>query len=102
MYRIVTGVKFNKVNNIFHIQVQEGKLGPHGYINESTRSWVTLPGPDFSFYNRSLQDGVDFHKLSYYSRTIDTDNVVAPKNKVVTGNSILLFLIITSELFYLN
>ncbi|XP_050531458.1 uncharacterized protein LOC126900066 isoform X2 [Daktulosphaira vitifoliae] len=83
--KIVTGVKFNKVNNIFHLQVQEGILGPRGYINESSRSWVTLLRPEFIYNNSLPQEGVDFFKLSYFSRTIDIDNVMAPKTTVVTG-----------------
>ncbi|XP_050438388.1 uncharacterized protein LOC126844318 isoform X2 [Adelges cooleyi] len=83
--KVVTGVRFNKVKQMFHLQVEEGVLGPRGSINESTRRWVDLPVPGFTYQNVTLRDGVDYHTLSYTSRAIDLDNVMAPKNMVVTG-----------------
>lgn len=76
---------------MFHLQVEEGLLGPRGYIHELSRRWVDLPGPGFSYTNESLRDGVDYHTLSWTSRAIDLDNVVAPKNMIVTGKSYYSF-----------
>lgn len=76
---------------MFHLQVQEGHLGVRGVINETTRHWVKVPGPEFSFKNSTLKDGVDYHKLKYTARTIDLDNVMAPENMVITGIEILYF-----------
>lgn len=70
---------------MFHLQVQEGFLGVRGMINETTRQWVEVPGPEFSFKNKTLEDGVDYHKLKYTARIIDLDNVIAPENMVITG-----------------
>lgn len=70
---------------MFHLQIQEGDLGPRGLIVESSRRWVKVPGPEFSFKNKTLKDGVDFHTLTYTARAIDLDEVYAPTNTVVTG-----------------
>jgi len=88
--RVVTGVRFIKVKQMFHLQVEEGKLGTRGSINESTRHWVPVPGPEFSFRNTSLKNGVDYHSLTYDKRSIDLDSVIAPKEMVITGKLIFL------------
>lgn len=75
---------------MFHLQVQEGELGPRGVIIESTRQWIDVPGSEFSYRNKTLKDGVDYHTLTYEARIIDIDNVIAPENMVVTGKIFLL------------
>ncbi|VVC42301.1 Protein of unknown function DUF4803 [Cinara cedri] len=83
--KVVTGIRFTKVKQMFHLQVQEGDLGPRGLIIESSRQWVEVPGPEFSFKNRTLKEGVDFHTLTYTARALDLDDVHAPNDTVVTG-----------------
>ncbi|XP_027850312.2 uncharacterized protein LOC114129706 isoform X2 [Aphis gossypii] len=83
--KVITGIRFIKVKQMFHLQAQEGVLGPRGTIHESTRQWIEVPGFEFSFKNKTLKDGVDYHKLTYEARTIDIDSVLAPENTVVTG-----------------
>lgn len=70
---------------MFHLQVQEGDLGPRGQIVESSRHWVEVPGPEFSFNNKTLKNGVDYHTLTYTARALDLDEVFAPMDTVVTG-----------------
>lgn len=91
LFRVITGIRFIKVKQMFHLQAQEGILGPRGTIHESTRQWIEVPGYEFSFKNKTLKEGVDYHKLTYEARTIDIDSVLAPENTVVTGK-IFLFL----------
>ncbi|XP_025191079.1 uncharacterized protein LOC112591459 isoform X2 [Melanaphis sacchari] len=83
--KVITGIKFVKVKQMFHLQAQEGELGPRGKIYESSRQWIQLPGFEFSPRNKTLKDGVDYHTLTYEARAIDIDNVIAPENTVVTG-----------------
>ncbi|XP_025418237.1 uncharacterized protein LOC112688982 isoform X2 [Sipha flava] len=83
--KVVTGLRFIKIKQMFHLQVQEGDLGPRATINEDSRQWVELPGTSFTFRNKTLKNGVDYHTLSYASRSIDLDNVMAPEKMVITG-----------------
>lgn len=76
---------------MFHLQVQEGILGPRGLINESSRQWVNTPGTEFSAKNTSLKEGVDYHTLTYTARAIDVDNVIAPNSMVITGKTVFSF-----------
>lgn len=76
---------------MFHLQVQEGTLGPRGLINESSRQWVNIPGPEFSIMNKTLKEGVDYHTLTYTARAIDIDNVIAPDSMVITGEKCFSF-----------
>lgn len=70
---------------MFHIQVQEGDLGARGLIKEQSRQWVEVPGPEFTYKNKTLKDGIDYHTLTYTARAIDFDNIMAPVNMVITG-----------------
>lgn len=85
LFRVITGVRFTKVKQMFHLQAQEGELGPRGAIIESSRRWIEVPGSEFSYRNKTLKDGVDYHTLTYEARIMDIDNVIAPENTVVTG-----------------
>lgn len=69
---------------MFHLQVQEGQLGPRGLISEPSRKWVPISA-DLRHTNSMLKNGFDYHRLTYTNRTIDLDNVIAPKNMLVTG-----------------
>lgn len=90
LFRVITGVRFTKVKQMFHLQAEEGELGPRGAISESSRQWIQVPGSEFSYRNKTLKDGVDYHTLTYEARTIDIDNVIAPENMVVTGDYIFI------------
>ncbi|XP_043641072.1 uncharacterized protein LOC122611804 [Drosophila teissieri] len=82
--RIVTGLRFVKKNRIFHLQVQEGELLPRGAINETTLQWK--PVDSYSTLDKNVTDTVDYHKLSYESRSLDLGDVKAENNSaVVTG-----------------
>lgn len=70
---------------MFHLQVQEGDLSSRGLISESSRKWVQVPGSEFTYKNKSLTEGVDYHALTYTARAIDFDNIIAPENMVITG-----------------
>ncbi|XP_026816219.1 uncharacterized protein LOC113555852 isoform X2 [Rhopalosiphum maidis] len=83
--KVITGLRFIKVKQMFHLQAQEGVLSHRGTIHEPSRQWIQVPGSDFSYKNKTLKDGVDYHTLTYEARTIDIDNVIAPENTVVTG-----------------
>ncbi|XP_017029168.1 uncharacterized protein orion isoform X2 [Drosophila kikkawai] len=82
--RIVTGLRFVKLNRIFHLQIQEGELLPRGAINQSTLEWK--PVDKYNIFDRDVKKGVDYHTLSYESRTIDLDDVNTDDNSfVITG-----------------
>lgn len=83
-FRVVTGLRFVKLNRIFHLQIQEGELLPRGAINQSTLEWK--PVDTYNIFDRDVKKGVDYHTLSYESRTIDLDDVNTDDNSfVITG-----------------
>jgi len=84
---------------MFHLQIQEGKLGPRGSIDEHTRKWVNVPGSEFSYKNHSLKNNVDYHTLTYTARAIDLDNLIAPNYTVITGTTFLLLLLLLYMLY---
>ncbi|KAH8420530.1 hypothetical protein KR009_011112 [Drosophila setifemur] len=82
--RVVTGLRLVKLNRIFHLQIQEGQLLPRGAINQSTLEWKPLE--KYNIFDRDVKKGVDYHTLSYESRSIDLDDVNTDDNSfVVTG-----------------
>lgn len=85
LYRVITGLRFLKKNRIFHLQIQEGQLLPRGAINESTLSWK--PVDEYKIFDRNVAKGIDYHTLSYESRSIDLDDIMKTDDNtfVVTG-----------------
>nr|CAI5830981.1 unnamed protein product [Callosobruchus analis] len=82
--RVVTGLKFVKHNRIVHLQIQEGKLLPYGYIDNSTVHWV--PVDDFKITETSVKSGEDYHTMTYDSRSLSLDDLSPTEsNTVITG-----------------
>ncbi|KAH8388542.1 hypothetical protein KR093_009159 [Drosophila rubida] len=83
--KVVTGVRFIKKNRVFHIQIQQGQLLPRGAINESTLDWI--PVDDYKINDTTVMDGVDYHTLTYTSRSLDLTEIKKSDDPsfVVTG-----------------
>ncbi|CAL7947526.1 unnamed protein product [Xylocopa violacea] len=81
--KVVTGVRFKKVNQIMHIQIQEGELMPRGNINKSTVQWKPIEA--FNILDSNVTDGVDYHTLSWEKRGLDLDDLTLDKNYLLTG-----------------
>ncbi|XP_068970446.1 uncharacterized protein orion isoform X2 [Bombus flavifrons] len=81
--KVVTGIRFKKVKQIIHMQIQEGELMPHGYINKSTIWWK--PIEEFSVLDNNVKNGVDYHTLSWEKRGLDLDDLVLDDNLLLTG-----------------
>ncbi|XP_008551917.1 uncharacterized protein LOC103574287 [Microplitis demolitor] len=94
---VVTGVRFVEKYKIFHIQIQQSKLGPYGEIVPGTSKWKKLPrfsyeekengGFMMSTANgqRKLFNNADFKFITYDSRTINIDQLKTPKGEVIVG-----------------
>ncbi|XP_012244061.1 uncharacterized protein LOC100745545 isoform X2 [Bombus impatiens] len=81
--KVVTGIRFKKVKQIIHMQIQEGELMPHGYINKSSIWWK--PIEEFSVLDNNVKNGVDYHTLSWEKRGLDLDDLVLDDNLLLTG-----------------
>lgn len=81
--RVVTGLRFVKMNRIIHLQIQEGKLLSFGKIDQVSLRWV--PVPRFNILDKGIVDGVDYHTLSYERREFDFDDLLAPVDHVVVS-----------------
>ncbi|KAI8035940.1 uncharacterized protein LOC128256687 [Drosophila gunungcola] len=87
---VVTGVRFVKVNRVFHLQLQQGELLPRGSINISSLQWQ--PVQAYNLSDVDIRDGYDFHTLSVDSRAIDLDEISANStDQVVTGVRFRIF-----------
>ncbi|KAJ1522776.1 hypothetical protein ONE63_001932 [Megalurothrips usitatus] len=71
--KIVTGLRFVKVNRVMYLQIQEASLLPHGGVNSSTIRWKPVNSTHMDF------------KMSWEQRSIDLDNLEAPEGHVLTG-----------------
>ncbi|XP_033321630.2 chemokine-like protein orion isoform X1 [Megalopta genalis] len=81
--KVVTGIALKKVNQIIHIQIQEGQLLERGTINKTTVAWK--PIKPFSILDRNVSNGVDYHTLVWEKRGLDLDDLMADQNHLVTG-----------------
>lgn len=79
----MTGVRFVKKNNIFHIQIQQGQLLENGNIDKSTAHWK--PVDNFTVFDKHAVLHRDYYKISWTDRTVYLDTLDAPLNNVLTG-----------------
>lgn len=83
VYRAITGARLKKVNQIIHIQIQQGQLLPRGGINASSIEWK--PIDEFSIMSSNVKNGVDYHKLTWEKRALDLDDLVPAEDHLLTG-----------------
>ncbi|XP_055710025.1 uncharacterized protein LOC129805843 isoform X2 [Phlebotomus papatasi] len=81
--KVVTGVRFRKVNRIMHLQIQQGELLPRGIINGSTVNWK--PINSYRLLDAGLKNGDDYHTMEWNKRAIDLDTLQAKPGHVVTA-----------------
>ncbi|XP_043787947.1 uncharacterized protein LOC122712387 isoform X1 [Apis laboriosa] len=81
--KVVTGVRFKKVNQIIHIQIQQGELMPRGNIDKTSVHWKSIE--EFNILDNNIKNGVDYHTLSWEKRGLDLDDLVLDKNYLLTG-----------------
>lgn len=62
-----------KVNRVFHLQIQEGKLLPLGAINQTSLSWK--PVDNYTLNGKGVLNGRDYHTLKYGVSSIDLDDI---------------------------
>lgn len=83
-HRVVTGLRFKKVNRIFHLQIQEGELMPLGEINSTSLFWK--PVDNYTLNDKGVKSGRDYHTLKYRASSIDLDDIETEDPAyVVTG-----------------
>nr|CAH7755718.1 unnamed protein product [Callosobruchus chinensis] len=64
--------------------IQEGKLLPYGYIDNSTVHWV--PVDDFKITETNVKSGEDYHTMTYDSRSLSLDDLSPTESDtVITG-----------------
>ncbi|KAL1497449.1 hypothetical protein ABEB36_008421 [Hypothenemus hampei] len=80
---VVTGIRFIKKNRILHLQIQEGKLLSHGYIDQSTVHWVDVD--DFKITDEDITSGQDFFTMSFGDASMTMDEIEVKTLHVVTG-----------------
>ncbi|CAL1689680.1 unnamed protein product [Lasius platythorax] len=81
--RVITGIRLKKINQIIHIQIQEGQLLPRGAINTSTTEWQQVDA--FSIMDANVKSGVDYHKLEWEKRALDLDDLHSSQDHLLTG-----------------
>lgn len=80
-----------KHNRIIHLQIQEGKLLPYGYIDNSTVRWV--PVDDFKITDPGVRSGKDYHTMTYEQRDLLLDELTPHESDhIVTGMGFYKFI----------
>lgn len=82
----MTGIRFLKKGRIIHIFISERKLERNGKIevtNTNDTTWIS----DYNFVieDSGVEEGIDFHRLTWNNRILELDTIRAPKDEVVTG-----------------
>ncbi|XP_063904379.1 uncharacterized protein LOC135123544 [Zophobas morio] len=81
--KVVTGLRFVKTHGIIHLQIQEGRILPHGQINIDSVRWI--PVEDYNVINKTYEDDKDYYTLKWEQREFDLVDIFAKEGSVVTG-----------------
>lgn len=82
----MTGIRFFKKGRIIHIFISERRIEPNGKIEDSNSNETTWIG-DYNWIieDANIEDGIDYHRLTWNSRGIDLDTIRGKPDEVVTG-----------------
>jgi len=94
--RIVTGISITKRNRMIQFIIAESTLLPYGKVTVSpanpniadsnaNSNFRFVAHEEFDINEAGIQNGIDYHTLTYDHRTIDLDTVIAPPDSLVTG-----------------
>ncbi|KAG8035872.1 hypothetical protein G9C98_002998 [Cotesia typhae] len=97
---VVTGFRFQEKNKVFHLQIEESKMGPLGDIVPGTSKWKKLNtftyDPSTGTFQMSkglrkqqLYDNLDYKIFNRDSRAFNLDKVKTPLNEVIVGASLV-------------
>lgn len=82
-FRVISGVKLIKINRVIHFAILEKELLPIGrLVDVPSDTW--RPSNIFSIDDYDIEEGVDFHTISLFNRTIDLDTVI-DADRIITG-----------------
>lgn len=88
MSRVITGVSIIKDRQTFYWQITQRKLIGKGQV-ESPASNIRKPYKTIRTIDVRndplLQEGIDYHALSWENRSVNFDTLVAPPGNVLTG-----------------
>ncbi|CAG0885492.1 unnamed protein product [Darwinula stevensoni] len=79
--KVVTGIKFEKVDNIFYLKIQQGYPMAGGEVKPSSVEWK--PVDPYETLSAAPKDG--YMTLTYEDRAVDLDDLFAPAGHVITG-----------------
>ncbi|XP_023314915.1 uncharacterized protein LOC106649345 [Trichogramma pretiosum] len=74
--KVVVGLRLKKIDDVFHLEIQQGKLLPSGSIDPKTISWKSNPKTNDTGY---------YHKFSLKDRSVLLDDVEFDSTFVITG-----------------
>lgn len=79
---VVTGMRIVKIEQIFYVQIQVGKLLPRKLIQQNSTRWVPLEKVTGFDYTRNRYDYLILRRDTHF----DMDVITLNENEVVTGN----------------
>lgn len=83
--RVLTGVRIVKVNGVIQLSISQRTLLPFGQTDESEQDTWKLADYQFAATDKGPIEGVDYFTLTYENRSVNLDDLVVPKGKLVTG-----------------
>ncbi|KAL1137746.1 hypothetical protein AAG570_009442 [Ranatra chinensis] len=79
--KVVSGIRFVKVNQVIHLQIQEADMSAKGSLNGTSVAWK----PVDAYFIKQAKEGQDYHTITYKERAIDLDDLFVPDGHVLTG-----------------
>lgn len=90
--RVVTGARMIIKDNILHIQVKDGVIGPNYLVENKIVNWVRLPDMEKDVRESLANEGegklkqdTDYVVWDYDKNAINMDEIIIDYGRVVTG-----------------
>ncbi|KAL7307309.1 hypothetical protein TKK_0000502 [Trichogramma kaykai] len=81
--KVIVGVRLIKIDNIFHLQIQQAVLLQSGLVDLKTKSWAKVNR--YNITDSNVKAGVDYLQLSWDKRSVEFNDIDFDRDIVVTG-----------------
>lgn len=81
----MTGVRLIKLNGVIQLSISQRTLLPYGQTDESEQDTWKVADYQFAATDNNAIDGKDYFTLTYENRSMNLDDLILPKTKLVTG-----------------
>ncbi|XP_014233493.1 uncharacterized protein LOC106656852 [Trichogramma pretiosum] len=81
--KVIIGVRLIKIDNIFHLQIQQAAILQSGIVDLKTKSWAKVNR--YNITDSNVKADVDYLRLSWDKRSVELNDIDFDDDMVITG-----------------